>query len=162
MDVKIRPFTKADHPHLWAILKPIFRAGETYAINPLVSKRQAVKYWTKGTHTAFVAHIGNDILGTYYICPNQGGNGAHICNCGYATHTDAQGKGIARVMLEHSFSTARDMGFHAMQFNFVLRSNNRAIAIWEKNGFDVIGRIPKAFNHPSDGYVDALIMHKIL
>jgi ribosomal protein S18 acetylase RimI-like enzyme len=101
-------------------------------------------------------------LGTYYICSNQGGNGRHICNCGFATHVDAQGKGIARTMLEHSLDVAPEMGFRAMQFNFVLANNTRAVAIWEKYGFDIIGRIPHAFDHPATGFVDALIMHKTL
>ena len=65
-------------------------------------------------------------------------------------------------MLEHSLKVAPEMGFRAMQFNFVLSSNTRAVAIWKKYGFQVIGQIPEAFNHPKDGFVDALVMHKKL
>jgi len=141
-------------------LKPIFRAGETYAVDPDISESKALAFWCDGTHSAYVAEMDGRVLGTYYICPNQGGNGRHICNCGFATHMDAGGKGIARAMLEHSLKTASEMGFLAMQFNFVLANNTRAVAIWQRYGFDIIGRIPKAFNHPKDGFVDALVMHK--
>lgn len=160
METIIRKAEKQDRAAIWAILKPIFRAGDTYAVDPDISETEALAFWCDGNHTAFVAEQAGRILGTYYICPNQGGNGAHICNCGFATHTHAQGKGIARTMLEHSLTVAPDMGFQAMQFNFVLASNIRAVAIWQKYGFTIIGRIPDAFNHPKDGFVDALVMHK--
>lgn len=162
MTINIRKTTQKDRPAIWAILEPIFRAGETYAVDPDISEADALNYWTKGTHTSFVAEQGGQVYGTYFMCPIQGGNGAHICNCGYATHIKAQGKGIARAMLEHSLENAPQMGFRAMQFNFVLASNIRAVAIWEKHGFDIIGRIPAAFNHPKNGFVDALVMHKRL
>ncbi|MFK5998014.1 MAG: N-acetyltransferase [Rhodobacterales bacterium] len=156
----IRKAEKQDHPAIWAILKPIFRAGETYALDPDISQSDALAFWCGGTHTSFVAEQSGRIIGSYYICPNQGGNGGHICNCGFATHEQAQGKGSARAMLEHSLSIAPKMGFSAMQFNFVLGNNNRAVSIWQKYGFKIIGRIPQAFNHPKDGYVDALVMYK--
>lgn len=158
----IRKAKKQDRAAVWAILKPIFRAGETYAVDPDISEANAVAYWCGGNHTAFVAEQAGRVLGTYYICPNQGGNGGHICNCGFATSVDAQGLGIARAMLEHSLKVALEMGFRAMQFNFVLSSNTRAVAIWKKYGFQVVGQIPEAFHHPKDGFVDALVMHKKL
>ncbi len=156
----IRKAKHIDRPAIWAILHPIFRAGETYAVDPNISETDALSYWTGGSHSAFVVEDDGQIFGTYFICPNQSGNGAHICNCGFATHVDAQGKGIARTMIEHSLVTAKNTGFHAMQFNFVLASNTRAVATWERYGFDTVGRIPEAYNHPQDGYVDALIMYK--
>lgn len=158
----IRKAEAKDQARIWAILKPIFRAGETYAVETDISEADGLAYWTAGSYTSFVAKQDGKILGTYFVCPNQGGHGAHICNCGFATHKDAEGKGIARAMLEHSLETAPQMGFRAMQFNFVLASNLRAVAIWKKYGFEVIGQIPEAFDHPEDGFVDALIMHKRL
>jgi ribosomal protein S18 acetylase RimI-like enzyme len=162
LTINIRKTTLKDRPAIWAILKPIFRAGETYAIDPDITEADALKYWTKGTHTSYIAEQDGQVYGTYFMCPNQAGNGAHICNCGFATHIKSQGKGIARAMLEHSLETAPQVGFRAMQFNFVLASNARAVAIWEKYGFDIIGRIPSAFKHPKNGFVDALVMHKKL
>ena len=96
------------------------------------------------------------------ICPNQKGGGAHVCNCGFATAPAARGKGVARAMLDHALTTARDMNFRAMQFNFVVATNIRAIKIWHDNGFAEVGRLPLAFHHPTKGYVDALVLFKTL
>ncbi|PIB26712.1 GNAT family N-acetyltransferase [Amylibacter kogurei] len=160
--MQISPATNTDQDAIWAILKPVFRAGDTYAIDPDISRDNALAYWMDGNHRAFICHDDDTVFGTYYICPNQGGNGDHICNCGFATGKTAQGKGVARTMLDHALTTATTMGFKAMQFNFVVAANTRAIAIWQRNGFDTIGRIPDAFNHPQNGMVDALIMYRKL
>lgn len=159
-DPTIRPATAADAPALWAILEPIFRAGDTYAIDPAISRDDALAYWT--AHHCLVAEKDGAVLGTYYIRPNQQGGGAHVCNCGFATAPAAQGQGIARAMLTHSLAAAKQLGFQAMQFNFVLANNTRAIDTWKRAGFTEIGRIPRAFRHPADGYVDALILHRFL
>lgn len=141
-------------------MKPIFRAGETYAVDAAISRAKALAYWKSGQ--TFVAEVDGRILGTYYLKPNQPGGGAHVCNCGFATSPEAQGKGIARAMLAHALATAKELGFEAMQFNFVLASNTRAIDLWRRAGFDTLGRIPAAFRHPRLGYVDALVMHRFL
>ena len=102
------------------------------------------------------------IFGTYYLKTNQGGPGKHVCNCGYMVSSVARGMGIARQMCEHSQGIAVAMGFNAMQFNFVASSNDVAVALWKKLGFDVVGTLPRAFNHPTLGLVDAFVMYKWL
>ena len=99
---------------------------------------------------------------TYYLKTNHEGPGKHVCNCGYMVSSDARGMGIARQMCEHSQVTAVAMGFNAMQFNFVASSNDVALALWKKLGFDVVGTLPRAFNHPKLGLVDAFVMYKWL
>lgn len=160
--VLLRPVTRQDEPALWAMLEPVFRAGETYAVDPAISREDALKFWAGGTHQAFIAESAGAVLGSYYICPNQQGGGAHVCNCGFVTDAAAQGRGVARAMLEHALETARAMGFRAMQFNCVIESNTRAVALWQAHGFDVVGRLPGAFHHPRLGYVDALVMYRQL
>lgn len=162
MTVSIRPATPGDHASIWAILKPIFRAGDTFTIDPDISREDALGYWTGASHGSFVADGGGLVLGTYYLKRNQAGGGSHVCNCGYATHPYAMGRGIARAMLEHSLSEAPRQGFRAMQFNFVVATNTRAVATWERAGFETVGRLPGAFDHPTEGYVDALVMWKDL
>ena len=160
-DLNIRAATSADYPQIWSILEPIFRAGETYAIERDISEADALAYWAAPLNHVFVADAGGDgLLGTYYLKPNGRGLADHICNCGYAVSEAAEGKGVARAMLSHSLAKAPELGFAAMQFNFVLETNARAIAIWERAGFDTIGRIPKAYRHPSAGLVGARIMLK--
>ncbi|WFE74497.1 GNAT family N-acetyltransferase [Roseinatronobacter sp. S2] len=160
--VHLRPATSADHPALWAMLEPVFRAGDTYAIDPAISREDALAWWCAGTHNAFVAQTGGQPMGSYYICPNQQGGGAHVANCGFVTAAAAQGRGVARQMLEHALETARARGYLAMQFNCVVSSNTRAVATWQANGFDIVGRLPRAFRHPVQGFIDAYVMYRTL
>ena len=110
----------------------------------------------------FVAERDGAVLGTYFLCANQSGGGDHVANCGYMTSPAAQGIGVGRAMLEHSLERARSRGFRAMQFNFVVSTNERAVRIWQTYGFEVVGRLPSAFRHPQLGFVDALVMYKQL
>ena len=160
--IKITPATSADEERIWALLQPVFSAGDTYAVDPLIDRDAAIAYWMEADKTAFILRIEGQAVGTYYIRPNQPGGGAHICNCGFITAPSARGKGVARRMLDHALIEAKQQGYRAMQFNFVLASNQRALALWQRNGFATIGRIPRAFLHPKQGYVDALILHRSL
>ena len=160
--IKINPATSADEECIWALLQPVFSAGDTYAVDPLIDREAAIAYWMEADKTAFILRIEGQAVGTYYIRPNQPGGGAHICNCGFITAPSARGKGVARRMLDHALIEAKQQGYRAMQFNFVLASNQRALALWQRNGFATIGRIPRAFLHPKQGYVDALILHRSL
>lgn len=160
--ITLRPATAADHDAIWALLEPVFRAGETYCVPRDIGREDALAYWCGGSHTVYVAEAAGVALGSYFLCPNQRGGGAHVCNCGFVTGGAAQGKGVARAMLDHALGEAKAAGFRAMQFNFVISRNLRAIAIWESYGFAVVGRLPGAFEHPVDGFVDALVMYKTL
>ncbi|NBB98386.1 MAG: GNAT family N-acetyltransferase [Alphaproteobacteria bacterium] len=142
------------------MLEPVFRAGDTYAVDPAITCDDALAFWCGGNHTAYIAERGGSALGSYYICPNQQGGGAHVGNCGFVTAPDAQGKGVARAMLEDALDRARAEGYRAMQFNFVVETNTRAVATWVRYGFDIVGRLPGAFLHPKRGYVDALVMYR--
>lgn len=110
----------------------------------------------------FVAVADGEIVGTYYMKANQGGGGKHICNCGYMTADSATGKGVASAMCEHSIDHAKSAGFRGMQFNFVVSTNRGAISLWEKYGFEIVGTLPGAFAHATEGYVDAFIMFRAL
>lgn len=156
----IRPATGGDAGAIWDMLEPVFRAGDTYAIDPDIPQAEAVAYWT--ADHAYVMEDGGIPVGTFYIRPNQKGGGRHVCNCGYVTARGAEGRGVARAMLAFSLEEARRLGFEAMQYNFVLASNARAVATWERAGFETLARLPRAFKHPTQGYVDALIMWKAL
>ncbi|MBP2238634.1 L-amino acid N-acyltransferase YncA [Sinorhizobium kostiense] len=158
----IRPASSADAPAVWSIIEPVIRAGETYTLDRNLSRAEAVAYWMAADKEVFVAEEAGAILGTYYMRPNQPGGGRHVCNCGYVTAPDSTGRGVARRMCEHSIITARAHGYRAMQFNFVVSTNRPAISLWQKMGFDVVGTLPGAFSHPTQGYVDALVMYQAL
>src|SRR6185436_14872180 len=158
----IRPALSSDADSIWRILAATIRAGETYALPVTMTRDEALGYWSSPGHEVFVAEERDVVLGTYFLRPNQQGGGAHVANGAYMVAPAATGRGIAQRMCEHSLEQARSRGFLAMQFNFVVSTNERAVRLWERLGFAVVGRLPKAFRHPSSGLVDALVMHRSL
>jgi ribosomal protein S18 acetylase RimI-like enzyme len=151
-----------DADAVWAILEPVIRAGETYPLPRNMDREGALAYWFSPDHAVFVAEDNSEIVGTYFLQANQRGGGAHVANCGYMTAPCATGRGVARAMCAHSLERARQLGFRAMQFNFVVSSNERAVRLWLKSGFEIVGRLPKAFEHPTAGLVDAYVMYRPL
>jgi ribosomal protein S18 acetylase RimI-like enzyme len=151
-----------DSPGIWNILEPVFRAGETYTLPSDISADAALEYWFRSPHQVFVAQDNNQLVGTYFLQPNQQGGGSHVANCGYVTAAWATGRGVARAMCAHSLQLAKERGFRAMQFNFVVSTNRRAVALWQSFGFEIVGRLSAAFHHPTQGYVDAFVMYRSL
>jgi L-amino acid N-acyltransferase YncA len=162
MSMLIRPATDADKDAIWTIMEPIIRAGETYTLPRNMDKTAAIAYWLCEAHEVFVAEENGEIVGTYFLQANQKGGGAHVANCGYMTAVGATGRGVARAMCAHSLDRARERGFRAMQFNFVVSTNERAVRLWQSFGFATSGTLPKAFLHPTLGYVDAYVMYRDL
>ena len=160
--MNIREATREDFETIWPIFHDIAAAGETYAYPRDITKGQAQKLWMDAPRKTYVFEEDGKILGTYYIKTNQAGPGDHVCNCGYMVSSAASGRGLATGMCEHSQRIALELGYKAMQFNFVASSNEGAVRLWDKLGFATVGRLPKAFHHPSSGYVDALVMYKWL
>lgn len=158
----IRAATPADAEGILNVIEPVFRAGETYTIPRDISPTEAIAYWLSDAHQVFVFEEAGQILGTYFLQANQRGGGAHVANCGYITAQSAAGRGIARAMCSHSLALAKNRGFKAMQFNFVVSTNERAVKLWQSLGFDIVGRLPGAFLHPTFGYVEALVMFRSL
>jgi Acetyltransferases len=158
----IRPARPEDAAALWRIVEPVIRAGETYALERDMSATAAMQYWMGDDKTTFVAEDAGEVVGTYYIRRNQAGGGGHVCNCGYMTAAAASGRGVARAMCTHSLDYARRAGYRAMQFNLVVSTNDRAVRLWQSLGFEIVGRLPGAFNHPVYGDVDAFVMFRTL
>ena len=167
----IRPAQPSDDDAILRIILPTIRAGETYALPRDWTEAQALAYWHTPGHTVFVAQDdaaghdaahGDTVLGTYYMRPNQRGGGDHVANCAFMTAPAATGRGVAGAMCAHALRTAAAAGYRAMQFNFVVGTNSRAIALWQRFGFAIVGRLPDAFRHPALGPVDALVMYRKL
>lgn len=160
--LNIRLATPADQAAVCAIISPVIRAGETYSLSPDMSEDAMLAYWFQEAHTVFVAEANGDILGTAYLKANQQGGGSHVANAGFMTSEAAAGRGVARQMCAHILEVARNSGYRAMQFNFVVSTNTRAVALWESLGFETLCRLPEAFRHPEHGYVDSLLMFRML
>ncbi len=162
MSVVIRRAQKSDYQEIWGIFSDIVSKGETYAFPTDTGREEAIALWLTAPSKTFVAVLDNKVIGTYYIKPNHPGPGSHICNCGYMVLERTRGKGVASAMCEHSQRQALRMGFKGMQFNLVVSTNSDAIRLWKKLGFDIIGTLPKSFNHRKLGLVDAHVMYKWL
>jgi L-amino acid N-acyltransferase YncA len=158
----IRTATSEDFEKIWPIFHEIVSAGETYTYPSNTSKEQGFQLWMTVPRQTFVAEEDGEILGSYFIKTNQSGGGDHVCNCGYMVSSKARGRGLASLMCAHSQSIAKELGYLAMQFNFVVSANEGAVRLWRQLGFDTVGRLPKAFRHPAHGLVDALVMFKWL
>jgi len=160
--LRIREAQSDDFHRIWPIFEQVVRAADTYAYEPDISVQEAERVWIGLSKRAYLAFQGDDVVGSYYIKTNQAGPGKHVCNCGYIVSESARGKGVATAMCLHSQEQAIELGYWAMQFNFVAASNEVAVNLWLKLGFEKVGRLPKAFNHPKLGLVDAFVMHKSL
>ena len=160
--MRIRPATLDDHPALWALVEPVIRAGEEFCVPRDGTIADAFAYWMPPGAEVFVAEDAGEVVGSYFVRANQRGGGAHVANAGYVTARHARGRGIARAMCSHSLAHARARGFRAMQYNFVVSTNERAVRLWQAMGFSIVGRLPGAFAHPTLGDVDALVMYQAL
>lgn len=156
----IYPARDEDRDAIWAVLEPMIREGETYPQPRDMSREEVLAFWFSPEKEVFVWKENGVVLGTYFLKANQVGAGAHVANCGYVTAAAAQGRGIARAMCLHSLERAKERGFRAMQFNFVVSSNVRAVKLWTDLGFETVGRLPGVFAHPKLGFVDALVMFR--
>ena|ERR1051325_1736956 len=158
----IRVANDNDRNAIWDILEPMIRRGDTYTLPRDMKREEALEYWSSAEKETFVWEENDVVLGTYFLKANQQGGGAHVANCGYVTSAAAQGRGIAREMCLHSLERAKQRGFRAMQFNFVVSTNERAVKLWQSLGFEIVGKLPGAFEHPGKGFVDALVMYREL
>jgi ribosomal protein S18 acetylase RimI-like enzyme len=159
----IRPATPADDAAILQIIMPVIRSGETYALPRDWTEAEALAYWRSPDHAVFIADDGGAAApGTCYVRPNQRGGGSHVANAAFMTLASAAGRGVASALCAHALEYAAAAGYAAMQFNFVVATNVRAVALWQRFGFETVGRLPGAFRHPALGFVDALVMFRTL
>jgi len=185
-EIKIRSATTKDHDAIWKIFHEIISAGDTYSLDPRMSREEALAYWFRADTQTYVAELHRQsvgeavgfprtatpsptggrkdqvIVGTYILRPNQSGGGSHVANAAFMVASDAQGCGVGRAMAEHCLNEARRIGFRAMQFNYVISTNTPAIRLWQELGFEIVGTLPGAFRHPEKGYVDVYVMFRSL
>lgn len=153
---------QTDFNKVWDIFKNVISTGDTYVFDPNTPKESLHTHWFAEYMNTFVAVDDDEILGTYIIKPNQIDLGNHIANCGYMVNPKYHGRGIGKLLCEHSIKYAKEKGFLAIQFNIVVSTNESAVKLWRKFGFDIIGKTPKAFQHKTLGLVDTYIMYKDL
>jgi L-amino acid N-acyltransferase YncA len=160
--VIIRPATQTDSRAIAAIFKAVVEPGDTYTFDLHTSDAEAVAYFLGAGITSYVAESGGRVLGMYKLIPNRVGRGAHVANASFMVDPSTQGKGVGRALGEHCLEEARRQGYEAMQFNFVVSTNTPGVRLWKKLGFEIVGTLPKAFDHRTLGKVDAYVMHRFL
>ncbi|MBV6654776.1 MAG: GNAT family N-acetyltransferase [Mameliella sp.] len=158
----IRKAIQADYDQIWDIFSSVIQRGDTYVFPPDTPKADLGKHWLAEYMTTFVAEEEGRTSGTYVIKPNQPGLGSHIANCSYMVSPNAQGKGIGKIMCEHSIAWARQSGYIGIQFNIIVSTNVVAVGLWKKYGFEIIGTTPKGFRHPQLVFVDTYVMYRSL
>ena len=158
----IRPATAGDAAAIWKIFKAVVEPGDTYSFTADTTEREAVAYFIGPGITSFVAEEDGRVVGMYKLIPNRIGRGSHVSNASFMVDPTAHGKGIGRQLGEHCLAEAKRQGYDAMQFNFVVSTNSAGVALWKKLGFEIVGTLPKAFDHKTLGKVDAYVMHRFL
>jgi L-amino acid N-acyltransferase YncA len=162
MEITIRRAKKSDCDGIWTIFREVIAAGETYPIEPTIPREQALAYWFKHDARVYAAEGNNKILGSYTLHQNQAAGGSHVANAGFIVGKETRGQGIGRAMGEHCLKEARRLGFRAMQFNFVVSTNESAVKLWQDLGMKIVGTLPGAFRHSMRGYVDVYVMFQDL
>lgn len=162
MNFEIRKAIESDKTDVWKIIQAVISTGDSYVFYPNSTKEKMLEYWFSDGKETYVAGLDEEILGTFFIKANQPDLGSHICNAGYMVSPEAKGKGVGKKMAEFSLPEAKRLGFKAMQFNFVVKSNEIAVKLWLSLGFEIIGEILEAFQHKDLGLVNTLIMYRKL
>jgi L-amino acid N-acyltransferase YncA len=160
--VEVRLATAADWDAIWDIFREVVTRGDTYALDPGMSRQDALGYWFQAGTRPYIAESSGRIVATYMLRPNQSGGGSHVANAAFMVAPDVRAHGIGREMGQHCLSEAQRLGFRAMQFNFVVSTNKSAIRLWKQLGFKIVGTLPHAFRHPENGYVDVYLMYRSL
>jgi L-amino acid N-acyltransferase YncA len=160
--LNIRPATNKDHDAVWDIFHAVVALGDTYSFDPETSREDALAYWIRPGTQTYVAEQNGRVVGTYILRANQPAAGAHVANAAFMVSLNARGSGVGRAMAEHCLSEARRFGFRAMQFNFVVSTNDSAMRLWRNLGFKIVGTLPGAFRHSVRGYVDVYVMFRSL
>lgn len=165
--LNIRPATDSDRAAIWEIFREVIAAGDTYPLDPSISREDGLAYWFQKAAHIYVVQLDRlnrsssrqaQIVGSYTLHPNQPSGSAHVANAGFIVSKEAREQGIGRAMGEHCLKEARRLGFRAMQFNFVVSTNESAVKLWQTLGMKIIGTLPGAFRHPTRGYVDVCVM----
>ncbi|MFZ1702505.1 MAG: GNAT family N-acetyltransferase [Pyrinomonadaceae bacterium] len=158
----IQKVEEADKVDVWQIIKAVIAGGDTYVFAPDSGREEMMEFWFSADKNNYVATLDGEVVATFWLRPNQPGLGAHVANAAYMVSPDAHGKGIGKQIALWSLEEARRLGFTAMQFNFVVKSNTVAVNLWKSIGFEIIGEVPDAFDHVENGPTNAYIMYRKL
>jgi GNAT superfamily N-acetyltransferase len=160
--IQVRPADESDFEAMWPIFQKVVAAGDSYVFAADTSRDDAREYFLGPGIVSFVAEAGGRVVGFYKLIPNRRDRGSHVANASFMVDPDYAGRGVGRQLGKHCLREAKRRGYEAMQFNFVVSTNHRAVRLWESLGFVILATQPKAFRHATLGDVDAYVMHRWL
>ena len=162
--VDIEP-ARAEHwPGIWPIIRDVTVAGDAYPYPTDLDEEAGRAIWSEQPPGLTVVAVDADgtVLGTAKMGPNRTGPGAHVSTASFMVAAAARGRGVGRALGEYALVWARDQGYRSMQFNAVVETNTVAVKLWQDLGFDIVGTVPEAFRHPTQGYVGLHLMFQRL
>ena len=159
----IREATDQDWADIYCFYDAIMAEGKTYAYPGNQTLDQARLWWMeRPPGRTVVAVIDGVIVGSAKMGPNRPGRGSHIATASFLVDPAYQGKGVGRALGQHVLDWCRAERYHGIQFNAVVETNTRAVALWRSLGFEVLATVPEAFDHPVKGFVGLHIMYRRL
>ena len=158
--MEIREANPDDWAEIWPIFTEVVRAGETYAFDPAMTSDEARALWLEKPpgHTV-VALVDGVVAGTAKMGPNRPARGSHVGTASFMVGTAARGHGVGRALATYVVEWHREQGYRGIQFNAVVETNTAAVALWQSLGFEIVGTVPGAFDHPTEGYVGLHVMY---
>ena len=160
--ITIQRAERTNNKSIWKIFKQILKRGDSLHFPSKTTFTEFNLIWFNKNSNAYVAISDGQIVGSYVIVPNHTGRASHVANAIYMVDVNFRGKSIGKLLGKHSLTVAKELAYKAMQFNLVVSTNVPAVKLWKNLGFDIIGEVPKAFEHPVKGFVSAYIMHRNL
>jgi GNAT superfamily N-acetyltransferase len=159
--LNVRDASEEDWAVIWPFLRRIVRAADTFAYDPEMTEDEARALWMVDRTVVAVDDDG-EIVGTANMYANRPGPGSHVASGSFMVDPDRWSKGAGRALCQEALAWAKRQGYRGMQFNAVAATNTRAIALYESLGFEIIGTVPGAFLHPTQGYVGLCVMYRAL
>ncbi|SDT69436.1 GNAT family N-acetyltransferase [Actinoplanes derwentensis] len=159
--LRIRLAVDTDWPAIWPILSEVVTTGETMPYDPAMTSESARDMWLeRPPGQTVVALLDGEIAGTAKMSANRPGAGAHVSTASFMVASGTRGRGVGTALCRYALTWARDKGFASMQFNAVVETNTAAVALYQREGFQIVGTVPRSFHHPSHGRVGLHVMYQ--
>ena len=109
-----------------------------------------------------IAEVDGEVAGNCSFSPvGEKTRVRHRCSIGIALYKKYWGLGIGRELMSLLLQSAKECGYEQAELE-VVSKNERAVALYDKIGFERVGERPKAMKHKDGSYDSNIIMVKQL
>jgi L-amino acid N-acyltransferase YncA len=158
--VNIRDANERDWDEIFPFFAAIVDQGATYAYPDALTKDEARALWMQASPNHCVVAVEDDrVIATATMGPNRPGRGSHVATASFMVDPQSRGRGAGWALGKYVIEWARAGGFRAIQFNAVVETNESAVRLWKKLGFEVLATVPEAFDHRDIGLVGLHVMY---